>query len=79
MHNGFAQAEGVDNLAASPPRAASSLRLPEVQGRPRRLRPLRRDLPAGDRQGVRITRGDAPLREFRSPLHWDTALGYRVR
>ena len=80
MHNGYAQAEGVDNLDGVPGHGLPRLvRLAQVRGRPRRLRALHRDLPARTRKGVKITRGDAPLPEYGSPLHWDFDLGYRVR
>jgi hypothetical protein len=36
--------------------------------------------PPSTRRGVRIGRvPEAPLREYSSPLHWDTTLGMRVR
>ena len=47
MHHGYTQAEGVDNLDDVPQTGCLLVdRLPEVQGRPRRLRALRGDLPA---------------------------------
>ena len=49
MHHGYTQAEGVTNLdGRAGHRLPGRHRLPEVQGRPRRLRALRRDLPAED-------------------------------
>ena len=54
-------------------------RLPEVQGRPRRLCALRRHLSGLDPRRAQISDSDAPLPKSDSSLHWDTELGYRVR
>ena len=62
MHHGYTQAEGVDNLDDVPAdRLPAVDRLPEVQGRSRRLRALRGDLPAGTKHGAKISSKDAPL------------------
>ena len=65
MHHGYAQAEGVATSTSVPATGCLRLdRLPEVQGRPRRLRPLHRDLPARTAKGAKISRADAPLPKF---------------
>ena len=76
MHNGFTQAEGVDNLAGVPETGCLVVdRLPEVQGRPRRLRPLRRDLPARD--GER--HADLAARRTAAEERQPAALGHEPR
>ena len=57
MHNGYTQAEGVDNLDGVPETGLPRQhRLPEVRRRPRRLRALHRDLPAATRRASRSPR-----------------------
>ena len=78
MHNGYTQAEGVDNLDAVPATGCLVHRLPQLQGGL-----------GGYARYVAIcppvrpgTTHLAPRRaaaEERQPLHWDTSLGYRVR
>ena len=54
-------------------------RLSEAQGRPRRLRALRRHLPGRNGEGGPISGRDAPLPKYAKRLHWNSKLGYRVR
>ena len=80
MHNGFAQAEGVDNLDGVPATGCLvSFGSPKFAGGLGGYARYIAICPPGTRKGVKISRGDAPLPEFSSPLHWDPALGYRVR
>ena len=76
MHNGFTQAEGVDNLEAVPPTGCLvSHRLPEVQGRPRRLCALRRHLSGLDpRRCADLRQRRAAAEERQAP-----ALGHPAR
>jgi hypothetical protein len=81
MHNGYAQAEGVNNLEGVPATGCLvSFGYPKFKGG---LGGYARYVaicpPGSTRKGVRITGADAPLPEYPAPLHWDTALGYRVR
>jgi kynurenine formamidase len=80
MHNGFAQAEGVANLAGVPATGCLvSFGFPKFKGGLGGYARYVAICPPSTRKGVPITRRDAPLPEFDSPLHWDTSLGYRVR
>ena len=81
MHNGYAQAEGVNNLEGVPATGCLvSFGFPKFKGG---LGGYARYVaicpPGSTRKGVRPSRADAPLPEYPAPLHWDTALGYRVR
>jgi kynurenine formamidase len=80
MHNGYAQAEGVANLAGVPATGCLvSFGFPKFKGGLGGYARYVAICPPSSRKGVRISRGDAPLPEFSNPLHWDTSLGYRVR
>lgn len=80
MHNGYAQAEGVDNLAGVPSTGCLvSFGSPKFKGGLGGYARYVAICPPSTRVGVKITRGDAPLPEFDEPLRWDAALGYRVR
>src|SRR5215213_5322684 len=80
MHHGYAQAEGVDNLAGVPATGCLvSFGSPKFKGGLGGYARYIAICPPSTRKGVKISRGDAPLPEFDSPLHWDTGLGYRVR
>jgi len=80
MHHGYAQAEGVANLDGVPATGCLvSFGSPKFKGGLGGYARYVAICPPSTRKGVRITAGDAPLPEFSSPLHWDPALGYRVR
>jgi kynurenine formamidase len=79
MHHGYAQAEGVTNLDQVPSTGCLvSIGYPEFRGGLGGYARYVAICPPGTRHGDRIGAGDAPLPRA-APLHWDTALGYRVR
>ena len=80
MHHGFAQAEGVANLDGVPATGCLvSFGFPKFQGGLGGYARYIAICPPSTGKGVKIKQGDAPLPSFGSDLHWDTALGYRVR
>jgi kynurenine formamidase len=80
MHNGYAQAEGVANLDGVPAKGCLvSFGSPKFKGGLGGYARYIAICPPSTRKGVKISRDDAPLPEFSTPLHWDTELGYRVR
>jgi kynurenine formamidase len=80
MHHGYAQAEGVANLDGVPATGCLvSFGSPKFKGGLGGYARYIAICPPSTRKGVKISRNDAPLPEFSSPLHWDTNLGYRVR
>jgi kynurenine formamidase len=81
MHHGFAQAEGVDNLEGVPATGClvSFGSPPFAGGVGGYARYIAICPPRSTGVGVRVKRGDAPLRKYAKPLHWDDSLGYRVR
>jgi kynurenine formamidase len=80
MHNGFAQAEGVANLDGVPAKGCLvSFGSPKFKGGLGGYARYVAICPPSTRKGVKVSRGDAPLPEFGTPLHWDAELGYRVR
>ena len=80
MHNGYAQAEGVDNLDGVPATGCLvSFGSPKFAGGLGGYARYIAICPPRTGKGVKISRDDAPLPEFDSPLHWDPAVGYRVR
>jgi kynurenine formamidase len=80
MHHGYAQAEGVANLDGVPATGCLvSFGFPKFKGGLGGYARYIAICPPSTRKGVRISRSDAPLPAFGSPLHWDTNLGYRVR
>jgi kynurenine formamidase len=80
MHHGYAQAEGVSNLGGVPATGCLvSFGFPKFKGGLGGYARYIAICPPSTRKGVRISRSDAPLPDFNSPLHWDTNLGYRVR
>ena len=80
MHNGYAQAEGVANLDGVPATGCLvSFGFPKFKGGVGGYARYVAICPPKTKKGVRISRGDAPLPAFGSDLHWDAALGYRVR
>ncbi|MDX6718817.1 MAG: hypothetical protein QOJ63_1071 [Solirubrobacteraceae bacterium] len=79
MHHGYAQAEGVANLGAVPPTGCLvSLGFPRLRGGLGGYARYVAICPPTWPRGARISRRDAPLPR-RAPLHWNAALGYRVR
>jgi kynurenine formamidase len=80
MHNGYAQAEGVNNLAGVPAKGCLvSFGFPKFKGGLGGYARYIAICPPSTRKGVKISKADAPLPEFNSPLHWDFNLGYRIR
>ena len=80
MHHGYAQAEGVDNLESVPATGCLvSFGSPKFAGGLGGYARYVAICPPGTKKGVKITRADAPLPQFDSPLHWDFSIGYRVR
>ena len=80
MHNGYAQAEGVANLDGVPATGCLvSFGFPKFKGGVGGYARYIAICPPGTKKGVKASRADAPLPEFSSDLHWDAALGYRVR
>ena len=79
MHHGYAQAEGVDNLEGVPATGCLvSMGYPKFKGGLGGYARFVAICPPSTRKGTRISSADAPL-PTADPLHWDTALGYRVR
>jgi kynurenine formamidase len=80
MHNGFTQAEGVDNLAGVPATGCLvSIGYAKFKGGLGGYARYVAICPPGTANGTRISDRDAPLPKSDSLLHWDTSLGYRVR
>jgi hypothetical protein len=80
MHNGFTQAEGVDNLDAVPATGCLvAMGYPKFKGGLGGYARYVAICPPGTADGTRISDRDAPLPKYSSPLHWDASLGYRVR
>jgi kynurenine formamidase len=80
MHNGYTQAEGVDNLDAVPATGCLvSMGYPKFKGGLGGYARYVAICPPGTADGTRISDRDAPLPASSSPLHWDPSLGYRVR
>jgi kynurenine formamidase len=79
MHNGYTQAEGVDNLSAVPQTGCLvSIGYPKLRGGLGGYARYVAICPPGTKGGARISSRDAPLRKL-APLHWDATKGYRVR
>jgi kynurenine formamidase len=79
MHHGFAQAEGVDNLDGVPATGCLvSIGYPKFKGGLGGYARYVAICTPRTKKGVKISRRDAPL-PTAAPLHWDPALGYRVR
>jgi kynurenine formamidase len=80
MHHGYAQAEGVANLDRVPPTGCLiSMGYPEFRGGLGGYARYIAICPPGSPHGTRISGRDAPLPRSATPLHWDPAVGYRVR
>lgn len=79
MHHGYAQAEGVANLSAVPATGCLvSMGFPKLRGGLGGYARYIAICPPGAAHGARITADETPLRKL-TPLHWNEALGYRVR
>jgi kynurenine formamidase len=79
MHHGYTQAEGVANLNGVPATGCLvSMGYPRFKGGLGGYARYVAICPPSTRKGTRISRADAPL-PTADPLHWDPALGYRVR
>jgi kynurenine formamidase len=81
MHHGFAQAEGVANLAGVPATGCLvEIGFPRFRGGLGGYARFVAICPPATRRGVRIGRvPEAPLRKFSKTLHWDAGRGMRVR
>jgi kynurenine formamidase len=80
MHHGYAQAEGVAHLQGVPATGCLiEIGYPKFKGGLGGYARFIAICPPSTRKGVKIGRRDAPLPAYKSPLHWNTALGYRVR
>ncbi len=79
MHNGYAQARASPISTSARGRRPCRDRLSEVRRRYRRLRALRRHLPADWPHGARDRPADAPLPRSDTPLRFDPAAGMRIR
>jgi kynurenine formamidase len=81
MHHGFAQAEGVARLRGVPATGCLvDIGYPRFKGGLGGYARFVAICPPGTKRGVRIGEvPEAPLRQFATPLHWDTNLGVRVR
>lgn len=80
MHNGYAQAEGVDNLDGVPATGCLvNIGFPKLQGGTGGYARYVAICPADTEKGVTIGAADAPLPASDKPLHWDEAAGTRVR
>ena len=79
MHHGYAQGEGVANLDKVPEAGCLiSTGFPRFKGGTGGLVSYTAICPPGVK-GAKISRADAPLKKFSSPLHWDEKTGTRVR
>jgi kynurenine formamidase len=81
MHNGFAQAEGVANLDQVPPTGCLvEIGFPKFGGGLGGYARFIAICPSTWRYGVSVGElPEAPLQRYASVLHWDPALGMRVR
>jgi hypothetical protein len=80
MHHGYTQAEGVTNLDQVPEKGCLvDIGYPKFKGGLGGYARYIAICPPNAPHGARISGSDAPLPKSSKPLHWDTALGYRVR
>src|SRR4051812_41491285 len=80
MHHGYTQAEGVANLQGVPATGCLvDIGYPKFKGGLGGYARYVAICPPKTKKGVKISRRDAPLPKHSSPLHWNDALGYRVR
>ncbi|MDA0167760.1 cyclase family protein [Solirubrobacter taibaiensis] len=79
MHNGYTQAEGVNNLSAVPETGCLvSIGFPKFGGGVGGYARYIAICPP-DTKGAKISRADAPMKKKSPILHWDAAKGMRVR
>jgi kynurenine formamidase len=80
MHHGYTQAEGVANLDRVPETGCLvSIGYPKFKGGLGGYARYVAICPPNAPHGLKISSADAPLAKRSKDLHWDTALGYRVR
>jgi kynurenine formamidase len=81
MHNGFAQAEGVADLSGVPATGCLvNIGFPRFGGGVGGFARYVAICPPDTKRGVSIGElPEAPLQRYDTPLHWDPALGMRVR
>jgi kynurenine formamidase len=80
MHNGYAQAEGVANLAGIPPTGCLvTIGFPRFKGGTGGYARYVAICPPQTPVGATIGSDDAPLPKFDKPLRWNNAAGTRVR
>jgi kynurenine formamidase len=80
MHHGYAQAEGVANLDGVPATGCLvSFGFPKFKGGLGGYARYIAICPPSTAKGVTASEMDAPLQSYPTDLHWDPALGYRVR
>jgi kynurenine formamidase len=81
MHNGFAQAEGVADLSGVPATGCLlNIGFPRFGGGVGGFARFVAICPPHTKRGVSIGEvPEAPLQRYSTPLHWDPALGMRVR
>ena len=79
MHNGYTQAEGVDNLDAVPETGCLvNIGYPKFGGGLGGYARYIAICPPGTK-GARISSADAPLKKYSKPLHYDATAGMRIR
>ena len=79
MHHGYTQAEGVDNLDEVPETGCLiNIGFPQFGGGLGGYARYIAICPPGVK-GAKISRADAPLKKFSTPLHYDATAGMRVR
>src|SRR3954447_15547759 len=80
MHHGYTKAEGVANLQGVPATGCLvDIGYPKFRGGLGGYARYVAICPPKTRKGVKISGKDAPLPKYSAPLHWNDALGYRVR
>ena len=80
MHHGYTQAEGVANLEGVPATGCLvDIGYPKFRGGLGGYARYVAICPPKTKKGVKISGKDAPLPKYGSALHWNDALGYRVR
>ena len=81
MHHGYAQAEGVADLSGVPATGCLvNMGFPRFGGGVGGFVRFVAICPPDTKRGVRIGQvPEAPLQQYDTPLHWDPALGMRVR
>ena len=80
MHNGYTQAEGVNNLAAVPETGCLlNIGYPKFGGGVGGYARYIAICPPDAKTGTKISRADAPMKKKSSDLHWDATRGMRVR